>query len=167
MCIRDSHKVCDVFLTETLQEISDLKPQKLRGCITKFLPPYMAKRYFERLERIVFEHNSIILALSDYLFSPLPDITNLVEISKLNYLLTPSLKSPFYLKSVAKVEDVKHHTLLFEAVCELWISNSLYTNIHFTHILLYISHILYYTFHTTSNLHSTQNWKPLWLVSLV
>ena len=113
------HKVCDVFLTETLQEISDLKPQKLRGCITKFLPPYMAKRYFERLERIIFEHNSIILALSDYLFSPLLNIENLVETSKLNYLLTPSLKRPFYLKGVGKVEDVKHHTLLFEAVCEL------------------------------------------------
>jgi len=113
------HNVCDVFLMETLQKISDVKPQNLRGRIAIFFPSYIARRDYKRLERMIFEHNSIILALSDYLFSPLPDIANLVEISKLDYLLTPSLKRPFYLKSVAKIADIKRHTLLHEAVCEL------------------------------------------------
>jgi hypothetical protein len=106
------HKVCDTFLTQTLQEISDLKPRK-------FFPPYMVRRDYKRLKRIIFEHNSIIFALSDYLFSPLPDIENLVEMSKLDYLLTPSLKRPFHLKGVAKSADIKQHTLLHEAVYEL------------------------------------------------
>jgi len=100
-------------------KISDVKPQNLRGRIAIFFPSYIARRDYKRLERMIFEHNSIILALSDYLFSPLPDIANLVEISKLDYLLTPSLKRPFYLKSVAKIADIKRHTLLHEAVCEL------------------------------------------------
>ena len=113
------HKVCDTFLTETLQEISDLKPQKLHSRIVNIFPSHIVRRDYKRLERIIFERNSIILALSDYLFSPLPDIENLVEISKLDYLLTPSLKRPFHLKGIAKIADIKQHTLLYEAVYEL------------------------------------------------
>jgi len=113
------HKVCDAFLTETLREISDLKPQKLHSRIVNFFPSHIVRRDYKRLERIIFEHNSIILALSDYLFSPLTDIANLVEISKLDYLLTPSLKHPFHLKGVAKIADIKQHTLLYKAVYEL------------------------------------------------
>ena len=113
------HKVCDVFLTETLQEISDLKPQKLHSRIASFFPSHMNRWDYKRLERIIFEHNSIILVLSDYLFLPLPGIENLVEISKLDYLLTSSLKRPFHLKGVAKIADIKQHTLLYEAVYEL------------------------------------------------
>jgi len=113
------HKVCDAFLTETLRKISNLKPQKLHSRIVNFFPSHIVRRDYKRLERIIFEHNSIILALSNYLFSPLPDIEKLVETSKLNYLLSPSFKRPFYLKGDTKVEDIKHHTLLYEAVCEL------------------------------------------------
>jgi len=113
------YKVCDTFLTDTLQKISTHKPQSLRGHIANFFPSYMFRRDYKHLKRLVFEHNSIVLAVSDYLFSPLPNIEKLVETSKLNYLLTPSLKRPFYLKGVAKIEDVKHHTLLHEAMCEL------------------------------------------------
>jgi len=113
------HKVCSMFLAETLQEISDLKLQKLRGFIVHFFPSYMFRRNSMRLERIIFEHNSIILAVSNYLFSPLPNIEKLVETSKPSYLLTPSLKPPFYLKGIAKIEDIKHHTLLYEAMCKL------------------------------------------------
>lgn len=113
------HKVCDTFLAETLQEISNLKPQKPLARLANFFPHYMVGRNYKRLARIIFEHNSVILVLSDYLFLPLPDIENLVEISKLNYLLTPSLKPPFHLKGVTKIEDIKHHTLLYEAILEL------------------------------------------------
>jgi len=108
-----------MFLTDTLQEISNLKPQNLRGHIGNFFPLYMFRRDYKHLKRVIFEHNSIILAISDYLFSPLPKLEKLVETSKLKYLLTPSLKRPFYLKGVATIEDIRHHTPLYEAMCEL------------------------------------------------
>ena len=112
-------KVCDTFLTDTLQEISNLKLQNLRCHIANFFPLYMFRRDYRHLKRVIVEHNSIVLAVSDYLFSPLPNIEKLVEISKLNYLLTPSWKRPFYLKGVTKIEDIKHHSLLYEAMCKL------------------------------------------------
>ena len=113
------YKVCDTFLTDTLQEISNLKPQNFSGHIGNFFPLYMFRRDYKHFKRVIFEHNSIVLAISEYLFSPLPKIEKLVETSKLNYLLTPSLKRPFYLKGVAKVENIRHHTPLYEAMCEL------------------------------------------------
>jgi len=113
------HKVCSMFLVETLQEISNLIPHKLSGSIANFFTKYLSWRGHKRLERVIFEHNSIVLAVSDYLFSPLPNIEKQIETSKLSYLLMPSLKPPFYLKGIAEIEDVKHHALLYEAMCKL------------------------------------------------
>lgn len=59
------------------------------------------------------------MALTDYLFSPLPNIESVVQTCKLNYLLRPAFKSPFHLIGVESIGGIKRHKLLDDAALNL------------------------------------------------
>lgn len=117
--IKVFHTVCEALLMETLNEISEVKPSSLYEFMANFLPPTLISRGFKPLHRTVFDHNSIVIALVDHLFSPLPNIESVVQTCKLNYLLRSAFKPPFYLIGVESIESIKRHKPLDEAVQNL------------------------------------------------
>lgn len=117
--IKVFYTVCEALLMETLNEISEFRPSKLYEFAANFLPSTLIFQGYKPLHRTVFEHNSIVIALADHLFSPLPNIESVVQTRKLNYLLRSAFKPPFYLIGVESIEGIKRHRLLDDAVRNL------------------------------------------------